>query len=362
MIIQSKPMPKLKHYFHRNNNIGLFFYKLGRLALLDCLLRFGLEKGDSIIVPSYICFSTIEPLKSYGFEIIYLEPNDNLSYDIEILKATVENGNRIKAILLVYFFGLNVNFSETYDLMKKFNIKVINDFSHSCFMKIKSSNSEENADASIYSFRKSLPVGDGGALSIAGHCQSNIEIKSCLSKISTLIYFISRNLEKIICSVNINIYSQFVTYLRSIRSHSDKTNLDHLAQCKPSKLLVNILSDNIYMSSSEKRIRQNLLYLISNIDNKKINIFLKDSSLDSVPQALILRDNSGLLCGYLRKNGIGAWKWPDNEIPEEVSSNLKKFPIANRLNNELVLVPIHQDLGMKQMSFIIEKLTIWDFK
>ena len=98
-------MPKLKHYFHRNNNIGLFFYKLGRLALLDCLLRLGLEKGDSIIVPSYICFSTIEPLKSYGFEIIYLEPNDNLSYDIEILKATVENGNRIKAILLVYFFG-----------------------------------------------------------------------------------------------------------------------------------------------------------------------------------------------------------------------------------------------------------------
>jgi dTDP-4-amino-4,6-dideoxygalactose transaminase len=55
---------------------------------------------------------------------------------------------------------------------------------------------------------------------------------------------------------------------------------------------------------------------------------------------------------WLRKNGVGACKWPWREIPSEVAANPLKYPISNQLNRRLVLLPVHQSIGPRQIKYI----------
>ena len=74
MIVPSKPFPSLNINYSRSNYLDLSnieFFGSGRKALLVGLTALGLKKGDSILVPAYICESAIRPLQAYGFKLIF---------------------------------------------------------------------------------------------------------------------------------------------------------------------------------------------------------------------------------------------------------------------------------------------------
>ena len=76
MIISSKPYPnftKLSAQTDQNCIENFKFFRLGRYALLSAMLNLGLKKGDSIIIPAYMCESAIKPLETYGFNLVYID-------------------------------------------------------------------------------------------------------------------------------------------------------------------------------------------------------------------------------------------------------------------------------------------------
>ena len=113
MIIPAKKMISLLPLVRKINKkvtiskgwANYYFYFLGREALLDSLIRLGVKPGESIVIPAYICNSTIDPLKEFGFNICFIDVNKNMSIDCdELTKLYFSVFPR--AILIVHYFGI----------------------------------------------------------------------------------------------------------------------------------------------------------------------------------------------------------------------------------------------------------------
>jgi len=103
VIISARPFP----YFYAISSSDYYFdlthiefYYLGRDALLSGLVALGLKKGDSVIIPAYMCDSTIKPLKACGFNLVFIDIEKDLSLSIDKLEKVIED-NQIKALLVV---------------------------------------------------------------------------------------------------------------------------------------------------------------------------------------------------------------------------------------------------------------------
>jgi len=76
MIISARPYPDIKALVSKDNPSNMHdfrFFPLGRDALLSSLIALGLQKGDGVIVPAYMCSSTIQPLQEHGFKLIFVD-------------------------------------------------------------------------------------------------------------------------------------------------------------------------------------------------------------------------------------------------------------------------------------------------
>jgi len=359
MIIPSRPQPKFNLYKSTPEVIhGVHFYLQGRNALLDCLIRLNLKKGDAILLPSYMCFSSIKPILDYGFKAIYIEPNNDLSYDLELVKSFIEKRIEIKAILLVYYFGLSLEYKKIIDLSTSEGIKVIEDHCHSFLKEFKHFGLNSQVNAKIFSLRKSLPVRDGGVLLISENFNLNNGSTNCLGVFEEFFFYFSRKIEKLLSLININFYSKFFNRIFNLRSNKNRQEFLNYDPCLPSNALTNYLNDKNYLLNCESQIKANYLYLEKKINFLKIKIFRADLAAHSILQAFPLLDEKGGLCDYLRARGVGAWRWPDYELPECINNN-SDFPIANLLNQQIVLLPIHQDIRIKDMQYMTRIIKDW---
>ena len=59
---------------------------------------------------------------------------------------------------------------------------------------------------------------------------------------------------------------------------------------------------------------------------------------------------------FLNNKGIETIKWPSNEIPENILRDKINFPNSNYLNENLILIPVHQCLNKKNINKIIDAL------
>jgi len=364
MIICSKLFPKIstllnfskKNYI--SNYLNLTFFKLGRDALLNGLISLGLKKGDHILVPAYICDSTIEPLRLYGFKIIFIDINKNLGLSLEAAEKYIgKNEKIIKAIIIVNYFGFKQDNKEIIELCKNMNIFVVEDSSHS-FFATEIGNHNTKFDLTIFSFRKTLPVSDGGALKIYSFKEIIKPFSiSCSSLFSDFIYFFLRIFELFFTRLGVNIYSTKFAKIKNKYLRKDfgdsKVNLKN---CLPSFQLRQYLADQSYLSDLKEATRNNFVQLDSKITELGIKPLFKLTDKKIVPQAYVFFDESQRAVEYLRENGTGAWKWPGSEIPHVVKDNKEEYPIANLYNEKLALIPVHGNIGRSQIEHIFSLL------
>jgi dTDP-4-amino-4,6-dideoxygalactose transaminase len=71
----------------------------------------------------------------------------------------------------------------------------------------------------------------------------------------------------------------------------------------------------------------------------------------------ILTGDRPYVAAALTRQGIPHHPWPDEiDLPPGVRENLAHYPVTTGYVRELLLLPIHQDLGPQQVSFIIQAL------
>jgi hypothetical protein len=147
---------------HFPDLIGTF---MGRDALSLAVSYLDLTKDDTVVLPVFTCQDV---LKSFvrKCHVLFYDVGRDLTIDPDELRVTLQGSGRIRLVLITNYFGfLQPHRNEIKELCAEKNICLIEDCAHSLLTE----GSGEAGDLSIYSFRKVLPIRDGGGLGVNGN-------------------------------------------------------------------------------------------------------------------------------------------------------------------------------------------------
>ena len=367
----SRPLPNFKCLRRALSSDVIFyndlmFFDLGREALVRSLEELSVKSGASILIPGYMCDSTIAPLRNLGYDIIFFDVKEDLDIDLAIIKNLITN-SKVEAILAVHYFGFPTNIQDLVSLCDKHNVKVIEDCAHSYLSKIQDKSVGLFGDISIYSMRKTLAVPDGGALKLNSDNPIDIEVvKKKIHWLKESLYLGSRILESIIFFIGYpNLYSSRVEKIKQVfrniqpNNHKNSTSIVRTPPIKSSFQLNAYLNDIKYMRYIIQTRRNNYNFLAEETQKLGLRSFFPQLPDGCVPQFFILIDKKRQLAQWLNGNGIGAVTWPGPELLEEIGSRRAEFPVTNYLNDHLVMLPIHQSLDLNDMFSMIDLLKKW---
>lgn len=363
MIILSKSLPNIKVLFGSLTSPNktyddLFYFQLGREALISGLNALGVKKNDVIIVPAYVCNSIVQKLTHCRFKVVLIDVDSSLDIRLESIKKIAIQGH-VKALLIIHYFGFIKDFTEIFSYCQKFNIRIIEDYSHSFLSQSLQTREGSRGDMEIYSMRKSLPIVDGGAIRFNTDLSNPINLVDIKSSgfIKNTRYLLLRFIEKYVAIFGFNIYGRMI-YKPNLISYKYEFSCN-LNSYKPSWQLNKYLKNCKYLDEIKFRVSRNFSNLSVKLESMGYELLVRSAPIGIIPQAIVIIDNKGGLKSFLRANGVGAWCWPDNDIPVEVSDNVDVYPISNLMNNKLVLLPIHQGIEEKHIQYMINILRQW---
>lgn len=365
MIILSRPSSEFKFLLNRRSKHAiqsddLIFYSQGRDALLSALNAFKIKPGDTVIIPAYICESSIEPLRTAGYKIVFIDINSDLNLDQTKVYDAVKRNNA-KAVLVINYFGFSSNTSQLVDLLNPLGVWVIEDCCHSFLSFGNGQIGGSEGNAAIYSMRKTLPIPDGGALRInIKNFNNKIISKNSAVKPKIVRYLIIRMLETIVINIGWpNIYSPFFDKIKNILKTSLRTSscpnkkfVEPLIQF-PSSLLTSYLSDKKHLDNIKGIIIKNYILLSKGLIESGLKPYCPNLPKGCVPQWMVFYDSSQKIVEWLRKHGVGASYWPWHELPEEVVRAKDVYKVSNKLNSKLALLPLHHSMGHYEVNYII---------
>lgn len=142
------------------NDKKITFLSTCRSAISIILSKIG--AGKRALVPSFTCHSVISPFIKSGYEVQGYPLEGNLEIDVDGLSALVDNFNP-DVILIHGYFGFDTvsKASEYLALCRERGIIVIEDMTQTLFSRFR----HLDADYSIGSIRKWMPIPDGAFLS-----------------------------------------------------------------------------------------------------------------------------------------------------------------------------------------------------
>jgi perosamine synthetase len=140
--------------------IGTF---MGRDALTLAATVLGLRADDTVLLPCYLCNEVVKPfLGRCRVEFYPIRPG--LMIDPEVVRKRLSQ-SRVKALVMINYFGfLEPQRIELKKLCAEYGTTLVED----CALSLLSENSGQTGDLAIYSFRKTLPIPDGGGLKANG--------------------------------------------------------------------------------------------------------------------------------------------------------------------------------------------------
>ena len=136
-----------------------------RNGIYHGLTALGVKSGDNVLVPSYHCTSLVEPILKYGSNATFYDINTDLTPNFDDVREKIDAKTR--AIVVVHYFGFPQPIRKFRELCDNHNLYLIEDCAH-----VLTGNSGdgtdlgESGDVSIFSWRKFLPIYDGGQLMI----------------------------------------------------------------------------------------------------------------------------------------------------------------------------------------------------
>lgn len=339
----------------------LAFFPSGCDALAAALASPRVPAGSAVALPALICRSVPERLTRLGLVPRFVDSSaDSPVADAKALgDAGVESD--VAALLLVDLFGFLPDEREALARRARAGGRVVvEDRCHSALTRP----AEEVADAVIYSIRKSLPSSDGGALWLADEALRE-HSPAALAPADSVLFIAMRQVERLVYRLGWpNIYAASVTAARRLGAPREEgeASLAGVAPTAPSWLLSRQLHHAILLARTAERRRENhrrLAAALKGVGGGVVPLFVPPRE-GEVPQVLALHDPSGELVDYLRDRGVGANRWPGEELPGAVSEAAERFPHALRWNREMACLPIHQSIEsrhIERMVTLIEQFT-----
>lgn len=137
----------------------------GTVALQAVLHKFGLTKGQKVLIPDLSFIAVANAVKSFGADIISVDVNyDDWQIDSNLIKE-IDDPN-VVGIILVHNYGGVAEIDEIRQIAEQRNWWIISDAAESHFAKFEGCNIENKLDITTTSFyaNKIIAAGEGGAI------------------------------------------------------------------------------------------------------------------------------------------------------------------------------------------------------
>lgn len=141
-----------------------FFW--ARNALFHALQALDVPASAHILVPAYICKAAVEPFEAYGACVEFYGIRRDCTVDLDELEAKIRP--ETKVILAVHYFGFPGPIHELRDLCDRRGLLLFEDCAHVLRGRVDSQSLGSFGDASVFSYRKFLPMFDGAELRLRG--------------------------------------------------------------------------------------------------------------------------------------------------------------------------------------------------
>lgn len=137
---------------------------LGRQAITLALAALGVERGDGIIVPSYVCQNAVLPILKHGCAPQFADIGDDLNISPESVLRVLNGKTRV--IIVPHLYGQAAPIEQILHIGKKYNVAVIDDAAQAMGAKLSERYVGTFGDIGIFSFGpfKSIMATRGGAL------------------------------------------------------------------------------------------------------------------------------------------------------------------------------------------------------
>ena len=365
------PNFRQKDHFFRQNGHSVHYLFWARNGIYHGLAALGVKPGDNVLVPAYHCTSLVEPILRYGSEAKFYDINVDLSPNFDDIKEKIDRKTR--AILAIHYFGFPQPIRKFRELCQARGLYLIEDCAHV----LNGSTEEgialgESGDISIFSWRKFLPLYDGGQLVINN---SKLTLNVPWEKGGLLLSLkIAKNTferlfegsaagERHRLSSTWKLFSTLARHLGSLNSGGRRA-LD----VNSYEVEFDLNCVNLGMSGISKRILKRV-NIAKVIERRRRNYeHLRDAvqsmkgvtvPYPTVPQNIcpwvfpLLVHGVKDLQLILRDRGIPATTWGGVIHPSLI---LEQFPSARFLYNNLLFLPIHQSMEEKDLQAMIRIL------
>ena len=151
-----------ENWFPFDRGEGLVETFFGTGAVYQAVKDMDLQEGDAVLLPSYNCGHEIEPVLRAGARVAFYEVDRSASINLEHLKSQCTDD--VRAILVTHYFGFPQQLDKLLELCHERDVKLIEDCAHALFSSDGNEPLGSRGDYAVFSFRKSLPLGDGGGL------------------------------------------------------------------------------------------------------------------------------------------------------------------------------------------------------
>jgi len=131
----------------------------GTAALHLALLSLGIQKGDEVILPSFVCSAPLHAI-SYTGAVPVIADIDRSTFNIDPRDLPDRITPKTKAIIVPHMFGMAADMDE----ILSFGVPVIEDCAHSLGSRYKGAFTGSFGDLAIFSFyaTKMIATGEGG--------------------------------------------------------------------------------------------------------------------------------------------------------------------------------------------------------
>jgi dTDP-4-amino-4,6-dideoxygalactose transaminase len=328
----------------------------GRSALLAALQAFGVKAGDRVALPAYVCDLVVAPLTVLGATPAFYSVSSELKPDMASLHAILNEG--VAAALAIHYFGFEApGIAEIRGASAAAGVKLIEDCAHALYSQGVDGPLGEGADAAIFSFRKTLPVPEGGMVVFRGEPAPRAADQWKWGELRGLA---REALYAVEARSGLSIRARLLQR-ESVLEWARARNLDNEPVDSDPRVgaISHFLASRVDGAKVAWRRRRNYARLAERLTDLRPRIKLMVPALQDgdcpIGLPLLVEGREGLR-RELGQRGIGTRMFWD-VLPDEI--DLERFPASEYLRDRTLVLPVHQDMNTQAVDRVADAVRAW---
>lgn len=320
--------------------------------------------GDEALVPAYNCGSEVDVLLKLGLTVRMYRVDRAARVDQDHLRSLC--GPRTRLVLVIHYFGWPQDVRDLAAWCRARNIRLLEDCALALFSAGPDGDLGRLGDAAVFSLSKTLPVPDGGILSLPAAADAELAPLVAppwrpllrrtlpLLKARTLhtaeslgVYPLARRLlarswlRSRIASNGAPLPDMPASYYFDLR----------LANCGVSRLTAGLIVnvDSEVVQAARRRNCRQLQQHLADVPGVRPLFAELPAGVCPLCFPVLVADRPRWLAALHARGvpAIGWWAGYHQQLP------WADFPDARHLKDHLIALPVHQDLGESQIKYVV---------